>query len=67
MPTRGGYIAEGYDAALDDLRDAGAGGRRAIAALEADIAGAPASRRSRSGTTACSAITSRCPRAAPMR
>jgi len=32
----GGYIAEGYDAALDDLRDAGAGGRRAIAALEAN-------------------------------
>ena len=32
----GGYIAEGYDAALDDLRDAGAGGRRAIAALEAE-------------------------------
>jgi DNA mismatch repair protein MutS len=32
----GGYIAEGYDAALDDLRDVGAGGRRAIAALEAD-------------------------------
>ena len=32
---KGGYIAEGYDAALDDLRDAGAGGRRAIAALEA--------------------------------
>ena len=31
----GGYIAEGYDVALDDLRDAGAGGRRAIAALEA--------------------------------
>ena len=31
----GGYIAEGYDAALDDLRDAGSGGRRAIAALEA--------------------------------
>ena len=31
----GGYIAPGYDAALDDLRDAGAGGRRAIAALEA--------------------------------
>ncbi|MFZ5748022.1 MAG: DNA mismatch repair protein MutS [Pseudomonadota bacterium] len=33
--ANGGYIAEGYDAALDDLRDAGAGGRRAIAALEA--------------------------------
>jgi DNA mismatch repair protein MutS len=33
---KGGYIAEGYDAALDDLRDAGAGGRRVIAALEAD-------------------------------
>lgn len=33
---QGGYIAEGYDAALDDLRDAGAGGRRALAALEAD-------------------------------
>ena len=32
----GGYIAPGFDAALDDLRDAGAGGRRAIAALEAD-------------------------------
>lgn len=32
---KGGYIAEGFDAALDDLRDAGAGGRRAIAALEA--------------------------------
>lgn len=34
--ANGGYIAEGYDAALDDLRDAGAGGRRAIAALEAE-------------------------------
>lgn len=33
--ANGGYIAAGYDAALDDLRDAGAGGRRAIAALEA--------------------------------
>ncbi len=32
----GGYIAEGYDPALDDLRHAGAGGRRAIAALEAE-------------------------------
>ena len=31
----GGYIAEGYDAALDILRDKAAGGRRAIAALEA--------------------------------
>ncbi len=31
----GGYIAAGYDAALDALRDAAAGGRRAIAALEA--------------------------------
>ena len=31
----GGYIAPGYDVALDDLRDTGAGGRRAIAALEA--------------------------------
>lgn len=34
--AQGGYIAEGYDAALDDLRDAGAGGRRALASLEAD-------------------------------
>ncbi len=33
----GGYIAAGYDMALDDLRDAGAGGRRAIAALEAEL------------------------------
>ncbi len=32
----GGYIAPGFDAALDDLRDSGAGGRRAIAALEAN-------------------------------
>jgi DNA mismatch repair protein MutS len=35
----GGYIAEGYDPALDDLRDIGAGGRRAIAALEAEYRG----------------------------
>lgn len=33
--SQGGYIAEGYDAALDSLRSAGADGRRAIAALEA--------------------------------
>lgn len=33
--SKGGYIAEGYDAALDALRDAGSNGRRAIAALEA--------------------------------
>ena len=31
----GGYIAQGHDAALDDLRDAGGSGRRDIAALEA--------------------------------
>ncbi|WP_174285088.1 DNA mismatch repair protein MutS [Sphingomonas bacterium] len=35
----GGYIAAGYDLALDDLRDTGAGGRRAIAALEAQFRG----------------------------
>ena len=33
--AKGGYIAEGYDAALDALRSAGQDGRRAIAALEA--------------------------------
>ena len=33
--AQGGYIAEGYDAALDDLRASGGEGRRAIAALEA--------------------------------
>ncbi|WCT75499.1 DNA mismatch repair protein MutS [Sphingomonas naphthae] len=33
--AQGGYIAEGYDAALDALRDAGGQGRKAIAALEA--------------------------------
>ena len=33
--SKGGYIAEGYDAALDALRDAASNGRRAIAALEA--------------------------------
>ena len=32
---KGGYIAEGYDAALDALRSASQDGRRAIAALEA--------------------------------
>jgi len=31
----GGYIAPGYDAALDELRDVASNGRRAIAALEA--------------------------------
>ena len=33
-PSKGGYIAEGYDAALDALRAASSDGRRAIAALE---------------------------------
>ena len=33
--AKGGYIAEGYDAALDALRAASRDGRRAIAALEA--------------------------------
>ena len=33
--SSGGYIAAGYDAALDALRDTAAGGRQAIAALEA--------------------------------
>ena len=33
--AHGGYIAEGYDAALDELRSLGGDGRRAIAALEA--------------------------------
>ena len=33
--SKGGYISEGYDAALDALRSASSDGRRAIAALEA--------------------------------
>jgi DNA mismatch repair protein MutS len=33
--ANGGYIAEGYDAALDDLRSLGSDGRRAMATLEA--------------------------------
>jgi DNA mismatch repair protein MutS len=33
--SQGGYIAEGYDAALDTLRSAGRDGRQAIAVLEA--------------------------------
>ena len=37
--AQGGYIAEGYDAALDALRAAGGEGRRAIAALEARYRG----------------------------
>ena len=32
--SKGGYIAEGYDASLDALRSAASDGRRAIAALE---------------------------------
>jgi DNA mismatch repair protein MutS len=32
--SKGGYIAEGYDPALDSLRSAASDGRRAIAALE---------------------------------
>jgi DNA mismatch repair protein MutS len=33
--SKGGYIAEGYDADLDALRDSASSGRRVIAALEA--------------------------------
>ncbi|MEO7276587.1 MAG: DNA mismatch repair protein MutS [Sphingomicrobium sp.] len=33
--SKGGYIAQGYDPALDGLRDCASNGRRAIAALEA--------------------------------
>ncbi|HET6538040.1 MAG TPA: DNA mismatch repair protein MutS [Sphingopyxis sp.] len=33
--AQGGYIAEGYDAALDELRETAKDGRKAIAALEA--------------------------------
>lgn len=33
--TNGGYIAQGFDAALDELRSAGSDGRKAIALLEA--------------------------------
>lgn len=33
--SKGGYIAEGYDAELDALRETASSGRRAIAALEA--------------------------------
>ncbi|MCA1748049.1 MAG: DNA mismatch repair protein MutS, partial [Parasphingopyxis sp.] len=35
-PAQGGYIAESYDAALDDLRATSGKGRKAIAGLEAD-------------------------------
>ncbi len=38
--SQGGYIAPGYDAALDDLRDAGGLGRREMAALETRFRGA---------------------------
>ena len=33
-PSKGGYIAEGYDAELDALRETASSGRRSIAALE---------------------------------
>jgi DNA mismatch repair protein MutS len=42
--SKGGYIAEGYDPALDTLRSAASNGRRAIAALESryrDATGIP--------------------------
>ena len=55
--AQGGYIAEGYDAALDELRAdrrrGPPGDRRARGALPRRR---PASPRSRSATTACSAI-----------
>ena len=35
MRDKGGFIAEGYDAALDELRDISGNARRAIAAMEA--------------------------------
>ncbi len=35
--AKGGYIAPGYDAALDELRGTGADGRRLVAALEARL------------------------------
>jgi len=38
--SKGGYIAEGYDEALDTLRGSAANGRQAIAALEAGYRGA---------------------------
>src|SRR3546814_2722836 len=34
--AQGGYIADGYDAALDDLRRMAGDGRRAIAALRSE-------------------------------
>jgi DNA mismatch repair protein MutS len=37
--AKGGYIAEGYDPQLDELRSAASNGRRAIAALEARYRG----------------------------
>ena len=43
--AQGGYIAEGYDAALDELRSLGSDGRRAMATLEAQY-------RERTGITA---------------
>ena len=63
--SKGGYIAEGYDPALDSLRSAASDGRRAIAALESRYRDATQTRRSRSGTMPCSAITSRSPRGTP--
>jgi DNA mismatch repair protein MutS len=41
-PSKGGYIAEGFDAELDVLRNAASNGRRAIAALEASYRDATA-------------------------
>ena len=64
--SKGGYIAEGYDAALDALRDAASNGRRAIAALEARYRDATGDRLARrSATMRCSAIMSRSRRGTP--
>ena len=68
MRRKGGYIAEGYDAALDALRSAASDGRRAIAALESRYRDATGVRaRSRSATMRCSAIMSKSPRGTPTR
>ena len=56
----GGFVREGYDAALDETRALRDESRRVIAALQARYAEDTGVRvAARSGTTMCSAISSR--------
>ena len=57
----GGFVRAGYDATLDETRALRDELRRVVAALQARYADETQVSRSKSGTTTCSAISSRSP------